>query len=170
VYRTGLPHLKSKTRVMMGSRPVEVARKTATKSTERIAPSTVQLVTFLLPWLRFIRDFSSVVRRMPGYNIWCKDGARPAFLLSQGGFTKCLPSVACLHQRLCHSGFKSHKAFEPKYAPPPSPPKSVVNKFRPIMPDRGPKTRRKPVSVSTIRIVSTESVSEPNDAVKRRNG
>lgn len=49
VYRTGLPHLKSKTRVMMGSRPVEVARKTATKSTERIAPSTVQLVTFLLP-------------------------------------------------------------------------------------------------------------------------
>jgi hypothetical protein len=54
--------------VVTASRPVEVARKTATKSTKRIVPNIVELGAFRLPRLRFFRDFSSVVRRMPGYN------------------------------------------------------------------------------------------------------
>ena len=77
-------HLSRKPRLIMASRPVEVARKTVAKSTERIVPNIAQLDTFQLPWLRFFRDFPSVVRRMPGYNVWCKYGTRPAIPLSQG--------------------------------------------------------------------------------------
>jgi hypothetical protein len=39
--------------------------------------SSCQLALFGLPWLRFFRAFSSVVRRRPGY-ITHKDEARPA--------------------------------------------------------------------------------------------
>jgi hypothetical protein len=50
------------------------------------------------------------------------------------------------------NGFKSQKAFQPKFAPPP--PKSVFNKVKPrSIPDRGPKPRCKPVSVSIISVV-----------------
>jgi hypothetical protein len=37
---------------------------------------------------RFFHDLSSVVRHMPRYKLWCKDGAQPAFTLRHSGFTK----------------------------------------------------------------------------------
>ena len=54
------------------SRPVVAVRKQAANFTKPIVP----LGTFRLLWLRFFRDFSSAVRRMPEYN--SKDEARPA--------------------------------------------------------------------------------------------
>ena len=57
--------------VMTASRPVEVARETATKSTKRIVPNNIQLGAFRLPRLRFFRV-----------------GARPAFPHRYSGFTK----------------------------------------------------------------------------------
>ena len=86
--RAGLTQLTRKLRVTMASRPVQVARKAVAKSTKRIVPNTAQLGTFRLPWLRFFRDVSSVVRRMPWYNVWSKYGARPAFPLRYSGITK----------------------------------------------------------------------------------
>jgi hypothetical protein len=42
---------------MTASKPVEVARETATKSTKRIVPNNLLLGAFRLPRLRFYRDF-----------------------------------------------------------------------------------------------------------------
>jgi hypothetical protein len=42
---------------MTASRPVEVARETATMSTKRIVPNDLQLGAFRLPRLMFYRDF-----------------------------------------------------------------------------------------------------------------
>jgi hypothetical protein len=47
-------HQRSKPKVMTASRPVDVARETATK---RIVPNSLQLGAFRLPRLRFDRDF-----------------------------------------------------------------------------------------------------------------
>ena len=121
---TGLPHLQRKTRVMMASWPVEVARKTATKSTKRIAPSTVQLGTFWLPWLRFILDFSSVVSRMPGYNIWCIPP-------QSWRFHQVPAQCRVLTSATMPFWVQIPESLRTIICPPPSSLKSVVNKFRP---------------------------------------
>ena len=81
---------------------------------ERIVPSTVLLRTFRLPLLRFFRDFSSVVSRMPGYN--AKTGHGPHSPSGTAASLQCLPTVAYLRLSLCHSGFEPQKASQPKYA------------------------------------------------------
>jgi hypothetical protein len=85
--------------------------------------------------IEVFRDFSSVVRWMPGYNL--KKGHGP-----HSPSPMFLPVFACLRLRLRHSGFESQKDLGPKYAPPPHKSESHT------MPDRGPKLQRKPVSIS----------------------
>jgi hypothetical protein len=62
--------------------------------------------TFLLPWLRLFRDFSSVVTDS-------KVGARPAFPLRYGVFTKVPEPHRAPWSRLRHSGFEPQKAIQP---------------------------------------------------------
>ena len=83
---SGHRHPRRKTRMTVASRPVEVAPKTATKSTKRIVPNAVQSGTFRLPWQIF-PWFFSVASRIPGYDEWCKDGARPALPIRHVGLT-----------------------------------------------------------------------------------
>jgi hypothetical protein len=57
-------------------------RLTMAKSTKRIVLSTEKPRTFRIPWLRVLRDFSSVVTYIAGYK-WWKDGLRPTPLPPQ---------------------------------------------------------------------------------------
>jgi hypothetical protein len=71
--------------------------KRPTESTKRIAPNNSQLDVFRLPRLRFFRDFSSVVRRMPGYK-----------LMQNQGTARTPPQALRLHKVPVHShAFKS---------------------------------------------------------------
>ena len=125
--RASLRHLRRKQRVIMAIRPTEVARKTAANSTNRIVPSSVQLGTFRLPWLRFLRDFSSVARRMPGYNVRCKDGAQPAFPLSHGDLT----NVPAHHRAPTVATMPLWLQIPENFPTKTCPPTSVFNKVRP---------------------------------------
>jgi hypothetical protein len=96
------------------------------KSTKRIAFGADQPSAFRLPWLRFLHDFSSVVRQMPGYT-----------MQSRGTACTPLPHVWRLHLsawrklhtsslRLSQSGLRTQTANQPKFILPiisPGPPR-----------------------------------------------
>jgi hypothetical protein len=116
--------------------------------------------TEVLPW------FSSVVRRIPEYNFVQRQGTARITLQAQRPHQS-----SCIQSRiknlfLCHSGFKSQKASQPKYALPYICGKLMLNLCIPVS---SLKLRRKTVSVSATRY-RLESVNEPRDAVTRRNG
>ena len=67
--------------------------------------------------IEVFRDFSSVVRWMPGYNL--KKGHGPHSPSGTAVSPMFLPVFASLRLRLRHSGFESQKDLRPKYAPPP---------------------------------------------------
>jgi hypothetical protein len=80
-------------------------------ATAKTAPSkneSCPAANFPLPWLRSFRDFSSVVRRMPGYNAktWHGPHSPPGMV----AWLKCLHTVTYLRLRLCHSGFNTKKS------------------------------------------------------------
>jgi hypothetical protein len=108
--RVNLTHLKRKPRVSK----VSLSRQLLWPPDGKL--NRAQLALCCYPD-RIFRHVSSVVRRMPGYN--SKDWARPAFPPRHAASPKCLPPIASLRPRLRHSGFESHTAFQPKYAPPP---------------------------------------------------
>ena len=63
--------------------------------------------------MKFFRDFSSIVRRMPGDN--SKDGARPAFPLKHAGFTN-VPALRRVSSAATMPLWvRIQKAFQPKY-------------------------------------------------------
>jgi hypothetical protein len=129
---------------MTASRPVEVARETATKSTKQIVPNDLQLGAFRLPRLRFYRDFPQLQGECRGI-ILCKDGARPAFPCRHSGLTK-VPA----HSRAIRSCDSATLGSNPRKPSNQSMPSHiyVFNKEKtPYIPVRRPKLRHNSVSV-----------------------
>jgi hypothetical protein len=146
----GPSHPRRESKVVTASRPVVVARETATKSIKRIAPNIAQLGAFRLPRLRFLRDFSSVVRRMPGYKLMQRRGTARIPQQAQRLSQKCLYTVAHLEAATMPLWVQIPESHRTKLCPPVY---VWLTKENPCIPVRSSKLRRNPVSVSTIRVI-----------------
>jgi len=113
-------HMKRKPRLTKVSRPVKAACKPVAKSTQWIMLSAVQLGTFCLHWLRFLHDFSSVVRWISWCNVKRRHGSH-----SRSGIAasrKCVPKVTRLQHATLSLWVQTPESHPAKYPPPPPPP------------------------------------------------
>ena len=121
---------------------------------ERIVPSTVLLRTFRLPLLRFFRDFSSVVSRMPGYN--AKTGHGPHSPSGTAASAKCLRTLACLGLANIPLWVRTPDRLPTKAWPPNNNKSIIKNNIKglcasvPILSSHGLQPRREIVNASTI--------------------
>ena len=128
---TSPSHQRRKAKVVTASRPVEVARETATKSTKRIVPNNLQLGA---SW-----DI-----------ILCKDGARPAFTCRHSGLTKVPVYSRALQAATMPLWVQIPESLPTKVCPPIY---LWLIKLNPCIPVSSLKLRRKTVRVSAIPVI-----------------
>jgi hypothetical protein len=115
------------------------------------------------------RDFSSVVRRLPGYN--AKRGHGPHSPSDTAALPKCLPTLACLRLAIMPLWVQTPDNLPTKVCPPP--PKNnktcFCQHYSLLRPGRGLQDDGKYSALANPQLIKV-SVIEPSDTLKRRKG